>query len=181
MSQFTSGGQSIGVSAFSISPSNEYSGLISFRIDWFDLLTVQGTLKSLFQHHNSKASTPRCSAFFMVQLSHPYMTNGKTIGLTIWTFVRKVMSLLLNMLSRFVIVFLPRSKRLFISWLQSLSTVIFKPKKIKSVTVSTFGDMAKMNPSNRWESLFFVRAISTAFMCMELGAQSTVCPWILGS
>ena len=135
--------------SFSISPSNEYAGLISFRTDWLDLLVVQGTLKSLFQHHNSKASTPRCSAFFMVQLSHPYMTNGKTIGLTIWTFVRKVMSLLLNMLSRFVIVFLPRSKRLFISWLQSLSTVIFKPKKIKSVTVSTFGDMAKMNPSNR--------------------------------
>ena len=135
--------------SFSISPSNEFYRLISFRIGWFDLLGVQGTLKSLFQHRNSKASTLGCSAFFMVQVSHPYMTNGKTIGLTIWTFVRKLMALLFNMLSRFVIVFLPRSKHLFILWLQSLSTVIFKPKKIKYVTVSTFGGMAKMNPSNR--------------------------------
>ena len=124
--------------SFSISPSNEYSGLISFKIDWFDLLTVQGTLKSLLQHHSSKASILWCSAFFMVQLLYPYMTTGKTTALTRWTFVSKVMSLLLNRLSRFVIAFLPRSKHLLISWLQSPSTVILEPKKIKSVTVSTF-------------------------------------------
>ena len=104
--------------SFSISPSNEYSGLISFRIDWFDLLAVQGTLKSLLQHHSSKASILWCSAFFLIQLSHPYMTTGKTIALTRWTFVSKVMSLLFNMLSRLVIAFLPRNKRLLISWLQ---------------------------------------------------------------
>ena len=120
---------------FSISPSNEYSGLI-FRMDWLDLLAVQGTLKSLLQHHNSKASILRCSAFSTVQLSHPYMTTGKTIVLTRRTFVGKVMSLLLNMLSRFVITFLPRSKRLLISWLQSPSAVILEPRKIKSATVS---------------------------------------------
>ena len=102
---------------FNISPSNEYSGLISFRMDWLDLLAVQGTLKSLFQHHSSKASILRHSAFFTVQLSHPYMTTGKTIALTRWNFVGKVMSLLFNMLSRLVITFLPRSKRLLISWL----------------------------------------------------------------
>ena len=101
--------------SFSISLSSEYSGLISFRIDWSDLLTVQGTLKSLLQHHNSKASVLQCSAFFIVQFSHPYLTTGKTIALTIWTFVGKMMSLLLNMLSRFAIVFLPRSKHLLIS------------------------------------------------------------------
>ena len=123
---------------FSISPSNEYSGLISFRTDQFDLLAVQGTLKSLFQQHNSKVLILQCSAFFMVQLSHPYMTTGKTIALTIWTFVSKVMSLLFNMLSRFLTAFLPRSKRLLNSWLQPLSAVILKPKKIKSVTVFTF-------------------------------------------
>ena len=122
----------------SISPSNEYSGLISFRIDWFDLLAVQGTLKSLLQHNSSKASILWRSAFFTVQLSHPYMTTGKTIALTRWTFVDKVMSLLFNMLSRLVITFLPRSKRLLISWLQSPSPVILEPKKRKSVTVSTF-------------------------------------------
>ena len=105
--------------SFNISPSKEYSVLISFRIDWFDLLAVQGTLKSLLQHHSSKASILQHSAFFMVQLSHPYMTTGKTIALTIWTFVGKVISLLFNMLSRFVIAFLPRSKCLLISWLQS--------------------------------------------------------------
>ena len=120
---------------FSINPSNEYSGLISFRIDWFDL-AVQGTLKSLQQHHNSKASILKHSAFFIVQLSHPCMTTGKTIVLTICTFVDKVMSLLFNMLSRFVIAFLPRSKRLLISWLQSPSIVILEINKIKSVTVS---------------------------------------------
>jgi len=118
--------------SFSIIPSHEYPGLISFRMDWLDLLAVQGTLKSLLQHHSSKASSLRCSAFFTVQLSHPYMTTGKTIALTRWTFVGKVISLLLNMLSRLVITFLPRSKRLLISWLQSPSAVILKPKKIKS-------------------------------------------------
>ena len=122
--------------SFSISLSKEHSGLISFRIAWFDLLAIQGTLKSLLQHHSSKASALWCSAFFMVQLSHPYMTTGKTIALTRQTFVNKVMSLLFNMLSRFVIAFLPRSKCFLISWLQSLSTVILEPKKIKSVTVS---------------------------------------------
>ena len=122
--------------SFSISPFNECSGLISFRMDWLDLLAVQGTLKGLLQHHSSKASVFRHSALFKVQLSHPYMSTGKAIALTRWTFVRKVISLLFNMLSRFVIVFLPRSKHLLISWLQSLSTVVFEPKKIKSVTVS---------------------------------------------
>ena len=122
--------------SFSISPSNEYSGLISFRTDWFDLLAVQGTHKSLLQHHSSKASVFWCSAFFMVQLSHPYMTTGKTIVSTRWAFVGKVMSLLFNTLSRLVIAFLPRSKHLLISWLQSPSTMILEPKKIKSVTVS---------------------------------------------
>ena len=113
---------------FNISPSNEYSGLISFRVDWLDLLAVQGTLKSLLQHHSSKASILWHSAFFVVQLSHPYMTTGKTIGLTRWTFVGKVMSLLFNMLSRLVIAFLPRSKHLLISWLRSPSAVILEPK-----------------------------------------------------
>ena len=117
------------VLSFSISPSSEYSGLISFRIDWFDL-AVQGTLKSLPQHHSSKASVLQYSAFFMIQLSHPYMTTGKTIALTRGTFVSKVMSLLFNMLFRLVITFLPRSKRLLISWLQSASAVILEPKKI---------------------------------------------------
>ena len=117
MSQFFAwGGQSIGSFSFSISPSNEHLGLISFRMDWLDLLAVQGILKSLLQHHSSKASILRYSAFFIVQLSHPYMTTGKTIALTRRTFVGKVMSLLLNMLSRLVITFLPRSKRLLISW-----------------------------------------------------------------
>ena len=115
--------------SFSIIPSKEHPGLISFRMDWLDLLAVQGTLKSLLQHHSSKASILRCSAFFTVQLSHPYMTTGKTIALTRRTFVGKVMSLLLNMLSRLVITFLPRSKLLLISWLQSPSAVILEPKK----------------------------------------------------
>ena len=115
--------------SFSISPSNEHPGLICFRMDWLDLLAVQGTHKSLLQHHSSKASILWCSAFFSVQLSHPYMTTGKTIPLTRWTFVCKVMSLLLNMLCRLVITFLPRSKRLLISWLQSPSTVILEPPK----------------------------------------------------
>ena len=123
--------------SFSISPSNEYSGLISFRMDWLDLLAVQGTLKSFLQHHSWRASVLWCSAFFMVQLSYPYMATGKTIALTRWTFVSKVMSLLFNMLSRLVIAFLPGSKRLLISWLQSPSAVILEPNKIKSVTVSS--------------------------------------------
>ena len=122
--------------SYKISASNEYSGLISFRIGWSDLLAVQGTFKSLLQYRSSKASILRCSAFFMVQLSHPYMTTGKNTALTRWTFVGKVMSLLYNMLSRLVIAFLPRSKHLLISWLQSPFAVILAPKKIKSVTVS---------------------------------------------
>ena len=124
--------------SFIISLSNEYSVLISFRIDWFDLLPIQGILKSLLQHHGLKTSTLWCSAFFMVQLSHTYMTTGKTIALVLWTFVNKVMSLHFNTLSRFVIAFLPKSKCLFISWLQSPSAVTLEPKKIKSVTTSTF-------------------------------------------
>ena len=122
--------------SLSISPSNEHPGLISFRMDWLDLLAVQGTLKSPLQHHSSKASILRCSAFFTVQLSHPYMTTGKTIALTRWTCVGKVMTLLFNTLSRLVITFLSRSKHLFIAWLQSPSAVILEPKKIKSVAVS---------------------------------------------
>ena len=121
---------------WSFSPFNEYSGLISFRMDWLDILAVQEALKSLLQHHSSKASILLCSTFCIVQLSRPYMTTGKTIALTRWTFAGKVMSLLFNMLSRLVITFLPRSKRLLISWLQSLSAVILEPRKIKSVTVS---------------------------------------------
>ena len=123
--------------SFNISPSNEHPGLISFRMDWLDLLAVQGTLKSLLQHHTSKASILLCSAFSIVQLSHPYLNTGKTIALTRWTFVGKVMSLLFNMLSRLIITFLVRSKHLLISWLQSPSAVILEPPKIKSDTVST--------------------------------------------
>ena len=122
--------------SFSISPCNEHPGLISFRMDWLDLLAVQGTLKSLLQHHSSKASV-LYAAFFIVQLSQSYMTTGKTIALTRWTFVDKVISVLFNMLSRLVITILPRSKRLLISWLQSPSAVILEPRKIKSATVST--------------------------------------------
>ena len=122
--------------SFNFSPSNEHPGLISFRMDWLDLFAVQGTLKSLLQHHSSKASILRSLAFFTVQLSHPYMTTGKIISLTRWTFLGKIMSLLFNMLSRLVITFLPRSKRLLISWLQLPSAVILEPPKIKSDTVS---------------------------------------------
>ena len=122
--------------SFSISLSKEYSGLISFRMGWLDLLAVQGTLKSLLQHHSSEASILRHSAFFIVQLSHPYMTTGKTIALNRQTFVGKVMSLLFNKLSRLIIAFLQRSKRLLVSWLQSPSRVILEPRKIKSATVS---------------------------------------------
>ena len=137
MSQlFAWGGQSTGFS-FSIIPSKEISALISFRMDWLDLLAVQGTLKRLLQHHSSKSSVLQCSAFFTVQLSHPYMTTGKTIALTRWTFAEILMSLLFNMLYRLFITFLPRSKRLLISWLQSPSAVSLEPPKIKSDTVST--------------------------------------------
>ena len=129
---------------FSIRPSNEYSWLISFRTDWFDLHAVQGTLKSLLRHHSSKSQNLLCSAFFMVQLSHPYMTTGKTTALTIWTFVSKVMSLLFNTLSRLVIAFLPRSKRLLISWLHSPSAVMLEPKKIKSVMFPLFPQLFAM-------------------------------------
>ena len=122
--------------SYNINPSKEHSGLISFRMDWLDLLAVQGTLKSLPQHHSSKTSILRCSAFFIVQLLHPYMTPGKTIALTRWTFVGKIMSLLFNMLSRLVITFHPRDNCLLISWLQSPSAVILELKKIKSVTIS---------------------------------------------
>ena len=121
--------------SFSISPSNEHPGLISFRMDWLDVLAVQGTLKSLLQHHSSKASILQSSAFYTVQFSHPYMTTGKTIALTRWTFDGKVISLLFNILSRLVITFLPRSKRLLISWLQSPSAVILEPPKLKSATL----------------------------------------------
>ena len=139
MSQlFAWGGQSTGVSALaSFLPMNTQDWSPLEWTDWLDLLAVQGTLKSVFQHHSSKASIFRCSAFFTVQLSHPYMTTGKTIALTRWTFVGKVISLLFNMLSRLVITFIPRSKCLLISWLQSLSAVILELQKIKSVTVST--------------------------------------------
>ena len=124
--------------SFSISPSNEYSGLISFKMDWLKLLEVQGTLKSLLQHHSSKASILQCSTFFIVQLSHPYMTTGRTTALTRWTFVGKVISLPFNMLSRLVIIFLPRSKCLLISWLKSPSAVILEPPKIKSHCLHCF-------------------------------------------
>ena len=144
MSQFfASGGQSIGVSAStSVLPMN--TQLILFMMDWLDLLAAQRTLKNLLQHHSSKASILQHSAFFIVQLSHPYTTIGKTITLTRWTFVDKVMCLLSNMLSRLVITFLPRSKRLLISWLQSPSAVILEPRKIKSATVSTVGLIAQL-------------------------------------
>ena len=136
MSQFFISGGQIQAIQLQHQPSNEYSGLISFRIDWLDLLAVQGTLKRL-QYHGSKASILQCSAFFMVQLPHPYMTTGKAIAFTRWTFVGKVMSLLLCMLSRLVITFLQRNYHLLISWLQSPSAVILETKKIKSDTVST--------------------------------------------
>ena len=152
--------------SFSISLSNEYSGLISFRIDWLDLLAVQGTLKSLLQHHSSKASILQCSAFFMVQRSHPYVTTGKTRALTIWTFVGIVMFLLFNTLSRFIIVFFPRSNPILISWLQSPSTVILEPKKRKSVTVSTFPPSIcreVMGPDAMILTFFLILSFKAAF------------------
>ena len=148
--------------SFNISPSDEYPGLISFRMDWMDLLLVQETLKSLLQHHSSKASVFRHSAFFVVQLSHSYMTTGKTVSLTRQTFVGKLMSLLLNMLSRLVITFLPRSKRLLISWLQPPSAVILEPRKIKSATVST------VSPSICHEVMGPARCHDLNFLNVEL-------------
>ena len=150
--------------SFSIILSNEHPGLISFRMDWLDLLAVQGTLKSLLQHHSSKASILWLSAFFAVQLSHPYMTTGKTIALTRRTFVGKVMSLLLNMLSRLVLTFLPRSKHLLISWLQSPSAVILEPKKIKSDTVSTVSPSIS-HEVMPWSSFSECWAFSQLFHC----------------
>ena len=147
--------------SFSISPSNEYSGLISLRNDWFYLFAVQRTLKSLLQQHNLKASILQCSAFFMVQLSHVCMTAGKIIALTTQTFVSKVMSLLFNMLSRFVIAFLPRSKCLLISYLQSPSIVILEPKKMKSVTVSI------SSPSVCHEVMGLARSHDFSFLNVE--------------
>ena len=143
-------------SSFSISPSNEYSGLISFRVGWFALLSVQGTLKSLLQHHSSKTSILWHSAFFMVQLSHPYMTTGKTIALTIWTFISKVMSLLFNMLSRFVIAFLSKSKGLLNSWLQSPFAVILESKKKKSVCFHFFPFYSPWSDGTRCHDLSFL-------------------------
>ena len=145
MSQFfASSGQRIGASASVSILAVKYSGLISFRMDWLDLPAVQGTLKSLLQHHTSKAAILWGSAFFIVQCSHPYMTTGKTIALTRWTFVGRVMSLLFNMLSRLVITLLPRSKRLLISWLQSPSAVILEPRNIKSATILLFPHLFSM-------------------------------------
>ena len=144
--------------SFSISPSNEYSGLISFRIDWLDLLAVQGTLKSLLQCHSSKASIIQQSAFFLVQLSHPYMTTGKTKALTMWTFISKVMSLLFNMLSMFVIAFLPRNENLLISWLQSPSAVILEPKKIKCQCFHCFSIYLPWSDGTGYHDLSFLNA-----------------------
>ena len=142
--------------SFSISPSKEHPGLSSFRMDWLDPIAVQGTLKSLLQHHGSKVSILQCSGFFTVQLSHPYMTTGKTIALTRQTFVGKVMSLPLNTLSRLVITFLPRSKRLLISWLQSPSAVILEPKKLKSDTVYCFPIYFPWSDGTRCHDLHFL-------------------------
>ena len=146
--------------SFSITPSNEYSGLISFRIDWLDLRAVQGTLKSLLQQHSSKASILRCSAFFIVQLSHSYMTTGKTRALTRWTSVGKVMSVLFNMLSRLIITFLPRGMCLLISWLQSPSAVILESQKMKSVTIST------VSPSI-WHEVMRLDAVISVFWMLR--------------
>ena len=150
--------------SFSISPSKEYSGLISFRIDWFYLFAAQGTLKSLIQHHNSKTSILWPSAFFTVQLSHPYMTTGKTIALIIWTFVSKVISLLFNTLSRFVIVFLPRRKCLLISWLQSPSTIILEPKEITLYVSSLIPPIFPSPAVIQWAML-----IASDLLCSLLG------------
>ena len=149
--------------SFSISPSNQHPGLISFRMDWLDLLAVQGTLKSLLQHHSSKTSIHQRSVFFIVQFLHPSMTTGKTIALTRWTFVDKVMTLLFNMLSRLVITFLPRSKHLLILWLQSPSTVILKPRKIKSATISTVSPSICHEVMGMPWSVFWLLSFKTTF------------------
>ena len=151
--------------SFNTSPSNEHPRLISFRMDWLELLAVQGTLKSLLQHHTSKAPVLLCSAFFVVQLSHPYMNTGKTIALTRQTFVGKVMSLLFNMLSRLVITFLPRSKSLLISWLQSPSAVILEPGKLKSVTVSTVSPSICHEVMGPDAMILVLHLLSTEFFC----------------
>ena len=157
MSQFfSSGDQKYWSVSFSLSPPSDYSGLISFRMDWLDLLAVQETLKSLLQYHDSKASIPWCSAFFIVQLSHPYITAGKTIALTRWIVVAKGMSLLFNMLSRLAIAFLPRTKCLLISWLQSPSAVTLEPEKIKSVPVSTVSPSICHEDGTRCHDLSFL-------------------------
>ena len=151
--------------SFSIIPSKEHPGLVSFRMDWLDLLAVQGTLKSLLQHHSSKASILQCSVFFIVQFSYPHMTTGKTLAFTRWIFVDEVTFLLCNMLSRLVITFLPRSNCLLISWLQSLSAVILEPKKRKSVTASTFLLLFAMKWCDQipWSELFECLALSQLF------------------
>ena len=154
--------------SFSISPSNEHPGLISFRMDWLDLLAVQGTLKSLLQHYTSKASVLRRSAFFTVQLSHPYMTTRKTIALTRWTFVGKIMSLLLNVLSRLVITFFPRKKCPLISWLQSPSAVILEPPKIKSDTVSPSTSHELMGPDAMTECGLLEKGMANHFSILAL-------------
>ena len=159
--------------SFNIRCSNEYSGLVSFRLVWFDLLAVQGALKTLLQHHRSKASILRHLAFFTVQLSHPYMTTGKTIALNRQNLVGKVMSLLLNMLSRLVITFLPWSKHLLISWLQSRSAVILRPKKIKSATVSTVSPSI----SHQFSSVQFSHSVvSDSLQPHELQHARPPCP-----
>ena len=142
--------------SFNISPPKEYSRLISFRIDWLDLHAVQGTLKSLLQHHSSEASVPQCSAFFIVHLSHPYMTTGKTIALTRWTFAGKIMSLFFNMLSRLVLAFLPRSKGLLISWLQSPSAVILEPPESASYCFHCFPIYLPLRDGTRCHDLSFL-------------------------
>ena len=156
--------------SFNTRPSNEHPGLISFRMDWLDLLAVQETLKSFLQHHSSKASVLRCSAFFVVSLSHPYMTTGKTIALTRQTFAGEVMSLLLNMQSRLVISFLPRSKRLLISWLQSPSAVILDLQKTKSATVSCQGMFNRRIPSCCFSQVLCFFLNGTARCSQELGS-----------
>ena len=158
--------------SLSVSPSSEYSGLISFMIDWFDLLAVQGTLKNLLQHHNSKASILWCSAFFMVQLSHPYMTTGKTIALTIRIFFGKVMSLLFNMLSILVIAFLPRSKHLLISWLQSPSAMILEPKKIVCHCFHCFPIYMSWSDGTRCHDLCFLNVVLNQLFHSPLSLSS---------
>ena len=157
--------------SFTISPSNEHPALISFRMDWLDLLAVQGTLKSLLQHHSSKASILRCSVFFKVQLSHPYMTTGKTIALARRIFVDKVMSLLFNMLSRLIITFLPRSKRLLISWLQSPSAVILEPRKRKSATASPSICREAMGPEFVYLFIWLCQVLVAARGTFDLGCD----------